>query len=224
MIIYKIQNKINDKVYIGRTIKDLNERISGHLISDSYIGRALRKYGLQCFDISVIDAVNNRETLNDKEIEYISFYNCKVPNGYNLTDGGEGILNPSDELRQRMSESRIGIIFSEEHKKNLSSSATGRQMSREAIEKRREKVIGRPAHNRGIPVTEEQKSKQSIAMQGKPGWRRGLTKELDPRLSMLEVTKKKISDSMKIYKAGQHENSLSKLRAAYTTAGGTITA
>lgn len=108
MNIYKIQNKINGKIYIGQTRKSLNERISGHLISNSYIGRALRKYGLQCFDISIIDMADTKEWLNDKEMEYIAFYDCKHPNGYNLTDGGEGTIGLSEEALEKRRISNTG--------------------------------------------------------------------------------------------------------------------
>jgi len=38
------------------------------------------------------------------------------------------------------------------------------------------------AWNKGIPASDEQKQKQSIAMQGKTPWNKGLTKELDTRV------------------------------------------
>jgi len=90
MIIYKIENKINGKIYIGQTIKSLNQRIAGHLEAKSHIGNSLRKYGLQYFDISVIDTADDKETLLDKEIEYINFYDSRHPNGYNIVEGGAG--------------------------------------------------------------------------------------------------------------------------------------
>jgi len=48
MIIYKIKNNINGKVYIGLTTKDVSKRISEHIAENkSYIQKALNKYGLQ---------------------------------------------------------------------------------------------------------------------------------------------------------------------------------
>jgi len=150
MIIYKIQNKINGKIYIGKTIRDLNKRISEHLESKSYIGDALRKYGLECFDISIIDYAETREWLNDKEIEYINQYNCKHPNGYNLTDGGEGFASKhteetkqkmrklwTEEKRQKMRSIHLGKKFSEEHKRKIGEKSKGRKQSEEIIAKKR---------------------------------------------------------------------------------------
>jgi len=67
LIIYKLKNKINDKIYIGQTIKKLSERISGYIKSNSPIGRAIRKYGLESFDISIVDIAEDKNTLNEKE-------------------------------------------------------------------------------------------------------------------------------------------------------------
>lgn len=50
MIIYKIYNDVNSKLYIGQTTKSLEERINGHHSSmiggqDTHLYRAMRKYG-----------------------------------------------------------------------------------------------------------------------------------------------------------------------------------
>lgn len=94
MIIYKITNKINGKIYIGQTIRSLNKRIYEHLARgrNTYFDRALHKYGIQNFNIEVIDYAENKDELNKKESYYIKFFNCKFPFGYNLTDGGEGTI------------------------------------------------------------------------------------------------------------------------------------
>jgi group I intron endonuclease len=105
MIIYKIKNNINNKIYIGLTTKDLSKRIAEHVSENrSYIQKALNKYGIQSFNVSVIDSAESREILCEKERYWIQHYNCKVPNGYNLTDGGDGLVNPSEIVRKRISD------------------------------------------------------------------------------------------------------------------------
>jgi group I intron endonuclease len=105
MIIYKIENNINGKIYIGLTTKDLSKRIAGHIAENkSYIQKALNKYGLQSFTVSVIDSAESREILCEKEKYWIQHYGCKAPNGYNLTDGGDGLINPSEIVRNRIAE------------------------------------------------------------------------------------------------------------------------
>ena len=46
-------------------------------------------YPKENFNFEVIEEVEN-SLLNEREIYWISFYNSLVPNGYNLTAGGEG--------------------------------------------------------------------------------------------------------------------------------------
>ena len=71
MIIYKITNKINSKVYIGQTIHTLNYRKNQHLkCARNYIdncrllNKALRKYGFDNFKWEIIDETSNQEELN----------------------------------------------------------------------------------------------------------------------------------------------------------------
>lgn len=47
MIVYKLLNKINGKIYIGQTKNEVVSRVHGHSLNKSYIGNAIRKYGLQ---------------------------------------------------------------------------------------------------------------------------------------------------------------------------------
>lgn len=104
MIIYKIKNKINGKIYIGQTMYSLERRIVTHLNANFHIGKALRKYGLQSFITSIIDEAHIREVLNEKEKYWIGFYDCKVPRGYNFTDGGDGIdgYNHTEETKKKI--------------------------------------------------------------------------------------------------------------------------
>ena len=68
MIIYKIENKINFKIYIGLTTKDLSQRISSHIKENKfYIQKALNKYGLQSLNITIIDCAQDRKILLEKE-------------------------------------------------------------------------------------------------------------------------------------------------------------
>ena len=112
MIIYKAVNKINGKIYVGQTVMALERRIAAHLCAKTGIfPAALRKYGIQSFEFSVIDASETQASLKEKEVYWIKFYGCKVPKGYNITDGGNGGMlgyKASDETRKKQSESSKG--------------------------------------------------------------------------------------------------------------------
>lgn len=97
--IYKITNKVNGKAYIGQTIQPVEDRWKQHISSafkenddKKYaIHYALKKYGAENFDFTVIEEIND-ELLNVREIYWIKEFNTHYSGGkgYNLTYGGEG--------------------------------------------------------------------------------------------------------------------------------------
>lgn len=93
--IYKITNDINNKVYIGKTQKTVEERWNWHLRDYKYeyyngkIYRAMRKYGPEHFHIETIEECPD-DQLSQKEIYWIGRYNS-YEKGYNSTLGGEGV-------------------------------------------------------------------------------------------------------------------------------------
>ncbi len=94
MIIYKVTNTINNKIYIGQTKRKLGQRRSNHLYyakknNDTVFARALNKYGKDIFKWEVIDTADNQEEINIKEKYYIKYYKSLVTeNGYNVSKGG----------------------------------------------------------------------------------------------------------------------------------------
>lgn len=102
--IYKITNNINNKIYIGQTIKARpTDRFSQHRYlarhsgqekSISYLHQAMAKYGVDNFSFEIIENIEN-DKLNEREQYWIAQYNSLVPQGYNLTIGGEGALGHS---------------------------------------------------------------------------------------------------------------------------------
>lgn len=100
MYIYRLTNKINNKIYIGLTKKTPKYRLSEHLSevkrnSKHAIHCAIRKYGIDNFSFEVIHEVttNNREDLINAEIYFIKKYDCCLldgpDKGYNMTRGGQ---------------------------------------------------------------------------------------------------------------------------------------
>lgn len=85
--IYKIENKLNGMLYIGQTKQGIKKRFNQHCLADSYLGRAIRKYGKDNFTIEVIEIVED-ELANDVEHKNILKYNCVTPNGYNMNEYG----------------------------------------------------------------------------------------------------------------------------------------
>ena len=150
-VIYKYTNKINGKVYIGQTI-DEYRRIWNHrkACDDSLFHRAVRKYGFDSFEYTVLERVDE-DLLNEREVFWIEYYKSNDRKfGYNLTSGGEGTRGykytdeqrknrslqakgnksftghtHTDEYKRRMSELNKGKVFSEETKQKMSESKKG---------------------------------------------------------------------------------------------------
>lgn len=173
--IYLINNLLNHKKYVGMTKFSLEERFLQHSKKGFLLTEAIKKYGEQKFSIELIEEVESAERAYELEIFYIREYNTKAPNGYNLTDGGDGIFGwqPTDEYRQECSErvkklhknQKIGMYgknHTEETKQKMSKSLKGNQ-----------NCLGRV-------LSEETKSKISLSHKGK---------------ILSDKTKKKISEN-----------------------------
>ena len=105
-VIYRITNNLNGKFYVGKTKQKLEKRMAQHRYESKKgsigLGAAIRKYGWENFTVEIIETCPV-EKLSEREIFFIAELDCKSPKGYNLTDGGEGLVNPSDETRAKMS-------------------------------------------------------------------------------------------------------------------------
>jgi group I intron endonuclease len=106
MVVYKIINNINGKIYIGCTI-NFNDRIKRHF-SGKYCGsellhKAVKKYGVSNFSCEIIKYFNTTELMLKAEIEAIKKYNSLIPNGYNIHLGGKGgrIILTKEQLEKR---------------------------------------------------------------------------------------------------------------------------
>lgn len=94
-LIYKITNQINNKVYIGQTVGTLSKRWREHCHEaeegnkNYYLYQAMRKYGIENFNIEVLEECSNEE-LNIRERYWIKRFDSFGKNGYNLTVGGDG--------------------------------------------------------------------------------------------------------------------------------------
>jgi group I intron endonuclease len=162
MIVYLATNRANSKQYVGQTIFSLEHRWSAHLRdaksgSEDYIHRAIRKYGIEEFYVEALHECLTKEEMDFVEIFYISLLNSKAPNGYNLTEGGEGIIGYCRPL-------------SEETKEKIRVKATGRKASKETRLKMSisRKSRGRSGgHRKGFALSEEHKRNVSEAMKGR---------------------------------------------------------
>lgn len=119
MYIYCIENKINNKKYIGLTTKCIYKRFKQHKHSakksenNKHLACAIRKYGEDNFEIYLLDDTSQDVIeLREKEIHYIekfNTFNC----GYNMTIGGENFPTQSGTVIVKDCDGNISKISCE---------------------------------------------------------------------------------------------------------------
>jgi group I intron endonuclease len=141
--IYKINNLVNSKFYIGQTRNSIRKRLSDHKYASRkdnpklILYSAIKKYGEKNFNIEILETIQAEtkeeliKNLNEREIYTIS----SLKPEYNIAAGGLG---------------NTGVVWTEERKVTF-----------------KEKMSGANNHNYNKPLSEETKQKLSKALKGR---------------------------------------------------------
>lgn len=132
--VYKITNKVTNKIYIGITNQGSGARYRHHWYESrigepSPIHRSMAKYGEDNFTLEIIDFADTYDELKEKEKYWIKQYNSTDKSiGYNLTEGGDGTFGRkhSEETKERIRQKALGRKVSEETKKKMSETRLGK--------------------------------------------------------------------------------------------------
>jgi group I intron endonuclease len=106
--VYLITNLVNGKRYVGCTRVSIRHRWAQHLSLAKKsnpplaLHRAIRKYGASNFKIECLETASTVEEMLKFEVAQIASHSCTVPNGYNLTNGGEGVDFSVPEARDKL--------------------------------------------------------------------------------------------------------------------------
>jgi group I intron endonuclease len=144
VVVYKITNRITNKCYIGWTSKGITQRWSQHT-KDAIKSKdnrpfynAIRKYGIDCWDIEILEELQDKAAGKEREIYYISLYES-YSKGYNGTKGGDGnnciVMSAESNLARSVAlkgkpkgyAGFLGKTHSEESRKKISQSKTGQK-------------------------------------------------------------------------------------------------
>ena len=219
--IYMIQNKVNNKMYIGQAV-DIEDRwgehrrgLRGGYHPNKHLQNSWKRDGEENFEFSILleCAESQLNTFEEYYILELMTYNDRV--GYNKTYGG-GSGRPTEETKRKLSESIKGKYCgeksywygkhrSEEVKRKISESLKGKQLSEEAKRKISE-------FQKGKQLSEETKRKMSESSKGKQ-----LSEETKRKMSESkkgrphsEETKRKMSESLKGEKNPNYGKQLSE--------------
>lgn len=165
MKLYLITNLVNGKMYVGITSRTVAERWLEHKQEASRGGKrallsAIRKYGAENFDICEVGSADDWQSLCHHERLMIEGLRTLAPHGYNLTSGGDGVLNLPQEIRDRVAASNRGRKQSDEAKRKIGAASKGHVLSPEARAKISLKHMGKT-------LSPEHRAKLSAAKVGK---------------------------------------------------------
>ena len=131
--VYVIKHIESGRLYVGAS-GDVHRRIDQHFRAANwavaqFLHRAIQKHGAAAFSWELLEECSTEEQALAREMHWIAVLRTKAPEGFNLTDGGDGVRGRiiTDESRRRMSESHIGkkhrestkLRMSEAHKKRF---------------------------------------------------------------------------------------------------------
>lgn len=149
MIIYKITDYINGKIYIGQTINTLEKRWKGHCKlskkdEQPYFHNSIHSHGKYNFFREVIDFATSMHELNYLEEFWIEFYNStNRDKGYNSLSVGKNFRH-SEESKEKNRIAHLGFKASPEHIQIIKNVNKGNK------------------HRLGIPHSKESLEKQMI--------------------------------------------------------------
>jgi len=164
--VYKIQNTLNGKVYIGQTTRGIDDRWREH-VRNSYRGKssplcdAIREFGPATFTVQELP---HTKSLRSGEYEWIRYYNSMDPRfGYNVAGSGS---EHSEERRRKMSVAMKRVWADPETRNKITKAIRGANTS-DAVKKRR---------TRGQLVRMSQQAERSkIALSVTESWADPLT-------------------------------------------------
>jgi group I intron endonuclease len=117
--LYVIENKITDVIYFGMTNRP-KQRLTSHKAeakrgSSTYLHNAMRKYGVDSFEMRVIDSFETREKCCEAEVDIIDLAKQMNIKTYNIHLGGSGGFDirlkgeeATEEWKAKLREKRKG--------------------------------------------------------------------------------------------------------------------
>ena len=213
-IIYLLIDCTNDFEYVGQTTQTFERRFSQHKYGNQYIDHIIQKRGEDLIEAAILKVCCSKEELDYWEKHFIKSRDTKIPNGYNIADGGEihsgWHYTPKERARRSaamkgnryglgyhhtkktraiMSLSHTGKKFSAEHRTNLSAATMGHEVSDETRAKLKASMTGEKhpffgKHHRG-----ESKTKSSVSQRQKSPFKNLLSEMDKVHISYRELAK-----------------------------------
>jgi group I intron endonuclease len=149
--IYKITNLVNNKFYIGSTrdsflmrLRKHREMLKSNRHPNAYLQSAYNKYGGDSFEFSILEIIDNKKLILEKEQEYITKLRCFEKNiGYNLDP------NVYRHIRSLDTTNKISNTLKRRYKNG-------------EIQVQKNHLIGKPSWNKGIKCPQISETRRKI--------------------------------------------------------------
>lgn len=106
-VIYKITNKINGKIYIGKTVQKFERRCKAHRYNScTAFKNAIKSHGWDNFNKEIICNALDEKHLAHLEEYFIKLFDCMAPKGYNIIQIDNGLNRYTAETKLKMSEQK----------------------------------------------------------------------------------------------------------------------
>lgn len=131
--VYKIINKVNGKIYIGQTWRNINKRWkNGNGYKESLkLQNAINKYGKDNFKYEIIALCDSQKSADFCEKFFIIYFNS-IKSGYNIREGGSRGRHSAETIT-KMSNAKKGKIVSQETRDKISKSLKGKKFTEERL-------------------------------------------------------------------------------------------
>ena len=213
--IYLITDTTNNMKYTGKHHYNKEGELDPNYHGSGVIIRNIYKKRPETLKEEYIKTCYSEEEMNSDEQYYIKLFKTLWPNGYNLTEGGDGGVpceetrrklseigkrrHHSEETKKKLSKSHKGKHLSEEHRIKMSESRKGRKHSKETKKKMSESHKGINIWMKGKQLSEETKLKMSEA-------HKGIKFSEEHKKNLSEVNKgKKLSENIKQKMSESHK-------------------
>lgn len=150
--VYIITDTRDGMRYIGKHIGTNRHYFAGGIIINNIIkknGGLVKAKQFLKREI-IVQGDFNQTLLCELERHYIRLYNTQSPHGHNLTSGGDGAPNLSEESKKRRLLKNKGYKHTPEAKEKMRSSFKGRVISREQREEHSRFMTGRKMPVEGV--------------------------------------------------------------------------
>ena len=188
--IYLITDTTNGMKYTGKHHYHIEGQLDPNYHGSGVIIKNIYKKRPETLKEEYIKTCYSEEEMCSDEQYYIKVFKTLWPNGYNLTEGGDGGVH-CEETRKKLSKAHKGKILSEEHRRKISETHMGLQSGekhpfygKHHTEETRRKLSN---SHKGKHHTEESKKKMSDAHSGEnnPFYGKHHTEEFKKKFSKI---------------------------------------